>query len=57
MKSQTKMLVTGMLYTAGAVAVGLLVAEQLKRRVAFFNSTGDFMMASGSRTGYRENFR
>tara|TARA_R100000388_G_scaffold76783_1_gene55822 strand:+ start:439 stop:609 length:171 start_codon:yes stop_codon:yes gene_type:complete len=52
-----KEVIYGMLYTAGGVAVGLLVAEQLKRRVAFFNSTGNFMMASGSRTGYRENFQ
>tara|TARA_Y100001937_G_scaffold78435_1_gene106374 strand:- start:808 stop:978 length:171 start_codon:yes stop_codon:yes gene_type:complete len=52
-----KKAITGMLLTAGAFAVGLLVAEQIKKRVTFFNSSGDFMMASGSRTGYRENFR
>tara|TARA_R110001592_G_scaffold90231_11_gene265460 strand:+ start:3357 stop:3536 length:180 start_codon:yes stop_codon:yes gene_type:complete len=39
-----KKAITGMLFTAGAFAVGLIVANQIKKRVKFFNASGDFML-------------
>jgi len=54
-----KKAIMGMLYTAGGIAVGFLIAKQIEQRVPFFNASGDFMMASGSasRTAYRKNFK
>jgi len=39
--------IMAMLYTAGGVMVGTLVANMIKKKVPFFNASGDFMMYDG----------